>query len=270
MAGRNVEKLLCHGGAWLPTHPERELITTRYLKYRRSLIDDALDRLATEELPEPVEDRDAEEAAVERPISLNEQRLGAVAAALRSSNARRVLDLGCGEGRLIRALLEDRSFQKIVGADVSHHSLAVARERLFERGSHTQLARDRVELLHSSLTYRDRRLEGFDAAAIVEVIEHLDPHRLNAFERALFEFARPRTVVLTTPNAEYNVRWPTLPAGKFRHRDHRFEWTRAEFIAWCEQIQTRFGYTFRILPIGPGDPEVGAPTQMAVFSKGDQ
>jgi 3' terminal RNA ribose 2'-O-methyltransferase Hen1 len=262
-----VEKLLRHGGDWLPTHPERELIATRYLKYRRSLIDDALDRLAGEDAPEPVEDRDAEEAAVERPISLNEQRLGAVAAALRSSNARRILDLGCGEGRLIRALLEDRSFEKIVGADVSHRSLEISRERLFERGRHVPLARDRVELLHSSLTYRDRRLEGFDAAAVVEVIEHLDPHRLNAFERALFEFARPGTVVLTTPNADYNIRWPALPAGKYRHRDHRFEWTRAEFTAWCKQIHTRFGYTFRILPIGPDDPEVGAPTQMAVFSK---
>src|SRR4029079_18606396 len=169
------------------------------LKYRRSLVDDALDRLAGDEAPESLApDRDAEEAAVERPISLNEQRLGAVAAALRASNARRVLDLGCGECGLMRALLEDRTFEKIVGADVSYRSLEIARERLFERDRHTQLARDRVELLHSSLTYRDRRLAGFDAAAVVEVIEHLDPPRLASFERALFEFAAPGTIVLTT------------------------------------------------------------------------
>ena len=125
---------------------------------------------------------------------------------------------------------------------------------------------ERVKLLHGALTYRDARLSGFDAAAVVEVIEHLDPPRLQAFERVLFEFARPGTVVLTTPNAEYNVRWETLPAGKFRHRDHRFEWTRAEFPAWANSVAERFGYAVRFLPIGPEDAEVGPPTQMAVFS----
>jgi hypothetical protein len=74
-----------------------------------------------------------------------------------------------------------------------------------------------------SLMYRDEHPAGFEAAVVVEVIEHLDPPRLAAFERVLFEFARPRTVVLTTPNREYNVKWETLPARKFRHCDHRFE-----------------------------------------------
>ncbi|HEU0053278.1 MAG TPA: hypothetical protein VFQ39_08875, partial [Longimicrobium sp.] len=110
---------------------------------------------------------------------------------------------------------------------------------------------------------------GFDAAAVVEVIEHLDAPRLAAFERVLFEFARPGTVVLTTPNAEYNVRWETLPAGRFRHRDHRFEWTREQFRAWAEPLAARTEYAVRFLPVGPEDPEVGAPTQMAVFTRLD-
>ena len=203
------------------------------------------------------------------PISLNDQRLGSVLAALRASGAKRVLDLGCGEGKLLRELLKDRQFEQLVGVDVSIRALEVAQDRLrLERLPPMQAAR--IKLLHGSLIYRDQRLHGFDAAAVVEVIEHLDPPRLSAFERVLFEFARPSTVVLTTPNAEYNVKWETLPAGKFRHPDHRFEWTRAEFQAWSQQIGERFGYTVTFLPIGPVDDSVGAPTQMAVFHQTNQ
>jgi 3' terminal RNA ribose 2'-O-methyltransferase Hen1 len=262
-----VEKLLRHGGAWLSAHPEREIIAQRYLKHRRSLVDSALEQLLAEELPDPdaaAADHAEEEAVVERSVRLNDQRLGAVSAALQAAGARRVLDLGCGSGQLLRRLVEDRTFEKIVGADVSHRALEMAAEKLSRLPA---AQRERVELLHSSLTYRDRRLAGFDAAAIVEVIEHLDPPRLHAFERAVFEFARPSTIILTTPNAEYNVKWETLPAGKFRHKDHRFEWTRAEFAAWAQTTADRFGYTPRFLPVGPEDPLVGAPTQMAIFSR---
>jgi hypothetical protein len=115
--------------------------------------------------------------------------------------------------------------------------------------------------------YRDKRLEDFDAASVVEVIEHLDPPRLSAFERVLFEFAKPRTVVMTTPNSEYNVKWETLGAGKFRHPDHRFEWTRQEFQDWANGIDTQFGYTVRFLGVGPEDEQVGPPTQMVIFEK---
>ncbi len=186
-------------------------------------------------------------------------------AVLKHAGARRVLDLGCGEGPLLRFLLGDRGFEDIVGMDVSHRALEVAADRLrLDRLPTKQ--KERIRLIHGSLTYRDRRLEGYDAAAVVEVIEHLDPPRLAAFERVLFEFARPRTVVLTTPNVEYNVKFETLPAGKFRHRDHRFEWARPEFEAWACGVAQRFGYAVHFLPVGPEDPEVGAPTQMGVFT----
>jgi 3' terminal RNA ribose 2'-O-methyltransferase Hen1 len=127
--------------------------------------------------------------------------------------------------------------------------------------------RRRIELMHSPLTYRDKRLAGFDAAALVEVIEHLDAPRLAAAEQNVFGCARPGTVVVTTPNAEYNVRFQTLPAGQMRHPDHRFEWTRAEFAAWARGVAGRHGYAVRYLPVGPDDAEVGPPTQMAVFSQ---
>jgi 3' terminal RNA ribose 2'-O-methyltransferase Hen1 len=189
-----------------------------------------------------------------------------VLAALKTSGARRVLDLGCGEGKLLQSLLKERQFEEIVGMDVSYRALEIAKERL-NLDRLPEMQRRRLRLLHGSLMYRDKRLAGFDAAAVVEVIEHLDPPRLAAFERVLFECARPTSVVVTTPNVEYNVKWETLPAGKFRHKDHRFEWTRREFQTWADGIANRFAYVVRFLPVGPEDAVVGAPTQMAVFQR---
>jgi 3' terminal RNA ribose 2'-O-methyltransferase Hen1 len=264
-----VEKLLRHGEGWLGTHPEREAITRRYLKNQRSLVDEALERLVgdVETAVEAAADlRSQEEEVVEKAISLNEQRLGAVLAVLKASGARRVLDLGCGEGRLLQALLKEKQFAEIVGMDVSHRVLEMAQDRLhYERMP--ELQRQRLKLLHGSLIYRDQRLAGFDAAAVVEVIEHLDPPRLAAFERVLFECARPATVVITTPNREYNVKWETLPAGKFRHRDHRFEWTRKEFQEWAKRVADKGGYDVRFLAVGPEDLVLGSPTQMGVFER---
>jgi 3' terminal RNA ribose 2'-O-methyltransferase Hen1 len=264
-----VDKLLRHGEGWLGTHPERELITRRYLRHQHGLVRDAIARLIVAEEPvdeDAEENRNADEAGLEERISLNDQRLSAVLATLRGVGAKRVLDLGCGEGKLLRLLLEDRAFEEIVGMDVSYRALEIAKRRL-KLDRLPAMLRDRLRLVHGSLMYRDSRLTGFDAAAVIEVIEHLDAPRLSAFERVLFEFAKPVTVVLTTPNAEYNVKWETLPAGRFRHRDHRFEWTRDEFQGWASTICERFGYRVRFAPVGEVDREVGAPTQMGVFSR---
>jgi 3' terminal RNA ribose 2'-O-methyltransferase Hen1 len=262
-----VQKLLRHGEGWLAGHPQREQIAYRYLKRRGHLAREALARLLEEDQREPDDaaKRHAdEEEHVERKISLNDQRQGAVMAVLRGSGATRVLDLGCSTGNLLRRLLEDKQFERVVGVDVSYRALEIAAERLrLDRLPPKQ--RERLTLMHGSLTYRDKRLEGYDAAAVVEVIEHLDEPRLAAFERVLFEFARPKTVVVTTPNVEYNVRFETLPAGNLRHKDHRFEWTRAQFRQWAESAARRFGYSARFLPVGPEDADVGPPTQMAVF-----
>jgi 3' terminal RNA ribose 2'-O-methyltransferase Hen1 len=177
-----------------------------------------------------------------------------------------VLDLGCGEGALLKTMLADPQFQEIVGMDVSTRALEIAGHRLnLERLPERQASR--VKLVHGSLMYRDQRLQGYDAAAVMEVVEHLDPPRLAAFERVVFHFARPGTVVVTTPNVEYNVNYPTLAAGRFRHDDHRFEWTRHEFNAWANRVAGDYGYAVRFLPIGSEDPAVGPPTQMAVFTR---
>src|SRR2546426_1178171 len=190
-----VEKLLRHGEGWLASHPEREAITRRYLKHQRSLVDDALAQLVDESEPDPdaaAEAHAQEEEAIERSISLNEQRLGAVLAALKGTGAVRVLDLGCGEGRLLQALLKEKQFNEIVGMDVSHRALEIARDRLhYDRLP--PLHKERLRFLHGSLIYRDQRIAGFDAAAVVEVIEHLDAARLAAFERVLFGCAKPKS-----------------------------------------------------------------------------
>lgn len=264
-----VDKLLARGEPWLGTHPDREMIVHRYLRHRRPLAADALERLADEDAPEPDatdEDLDQEEAAVEERISLNDQRIGTVLAAVKAAGARRVLDLGCGEGRLLAVLAKEPAFIEIVGVDVSHRALERAARRL-HLDDLSERRRERITLVHSGLTYRDRRLEGFDAATLVEVVEHLDAPRLHAFEQTVFAHARPSTVVVTTPNREYNVRFESLPAGELRHRDHRFEWTRPEFRAWSTGVAERHGYEVRFLPIGDEDPDLGAPTQMAVFSR---
>jgi 3' terminal RNA ribose 2'-O-methyltransferase Hen1 len=254
-----VEKLLRHGEGWLNSHPEKEQITQRYLKRQKSLAQTALVQLGVEESLELVED-----VAIEKPLSLNHVRQETVIAALKKHQAKSSIDLGCGEGKLISRLAKDNFFEKIAGMDVSYRSLEYARQKL-DRLFISADRLERVEVFQGSLTYRDRRLENYDAATLVEVIEHLDSSRLAALERVVFEFAHPRIVLITTPNSEYNIKFENLPTGKFRHHDHRFEWTRVEFQTWAIGIAKRFNYTVSFDDIGSIYPTVGAPTQMAIF-----
>jgi 3' terminal RNA ribose 2'-O-methyltransferase Hen1 len=228
------------------------------------LMREALARLSEDAPPEETTTDD--EGRLERGISLAEQRIGAILSVLRAADAHSVLDLGCGSGKLLAALWKDAAFQKVAGSDVSIGALEAAERRLHvDQMSGRQL--ERLTLFQSALTYRDRRFEGYDAAVLMEVIEHLDPERLPALQHALFGTARPRSVLVTTPNVEYNVRFETLPPGSMRHRDHRFEWTRGEFEAWGARVAADNDYRVRYLPVGTLDPEVGAPTQMAVFER---
>ena len=264
-----VDKLLRFGAGWLDRHPLRDLISRRYLKHQRGLVRQALARLLDTGQSDPgtIEARqEHEEAQLEAPMRLGEQRIEAVLEALRTLDASRVLDLGCGEGRLIGELLKEPSVSSVTGLDVSHRALEAARQRL-RLDTLSERQKERVTLLHGSLVYRDKRLSGYDAAVAMEVIEHIDPSRVDAFEEVVFGTAMPGAVLVTTPNAEYNALFPGLPAGELRHRDHRFEWTRGEFQEWARRVAARRSYDVRFQDIGPEHADHGAPTQMSVFTR---
>ncbi|GAA4584003.1 3' terminal RNA ribose 2'-O-methyltransferase Hen1 [Planotetraspora phitsanulokensis] len=318
IAGDEVDKLIRAGGGWLGAHPERMLITRRYLGRRWALartafarlaeigddVEESLEPPAEEEVADAPHDADAdadagsdadtgsgtdsetgsdtdsgdaaaagdaaEEAQAAEPRTpLNTLRRDAVVSALEEIGARSVIDLGCGSGQLVSALLSRPSFAKVTGVDVSARVLAMAARKLrLERMPDAKRAR--VELFQGSLTYTDDRFAGHDAAVLMEVVEHVDPPRLPALERVVFGVARPRHVVVTTPNVEYNVRYegltdPEAGPSRMRHPDHRFEWTRAEFAAWAAGVCDAYGYEAAFRPVGEDDPEVGPPTQMAVF-----
>jgi 3' terminal RNA ribose 2'-O-methyltransferase Hen1 len=204
------------------------------------------------------------EQVLEKSFNLDEQRLDLTVEQLKQSGAKTVLDLGCGQGKLLRRLLREKQFTRIVGMDISYWILEYAKKQLHYDAMSPQ-QKQRLTLFHGSLTDRDSRLEGFDAAAIIEVIEHLDPIKLMTFEGIVFEYARPHAVIITTPNIEYNIKFESLPVGELRYADHYFEWTRKEFQEWANIICQKYEYTVTFLPVGPKDEVVGAPTQMAIF-----
>lgn len=266
-----VEKLLRKGEGWLETHPARELIVRRYLRRLGGLVRQAnsqLDESADAENAEEHALRDSAEEAIEKPIRLNDQRMERIMALIRELGAMSVLDLGCGEGRLLRELIKVSGLNKITGVEVAPRVLAGAGDRL-KLDNMPDIKRQRIELLQGSLVYRDDRLKGFDAAAVIEVIEHMEAERLPAFEAAIFGHARPGAVIVTTPNREYNALFEGMKPDSMRHPDHRFEWTRDEFRLWSESVGLAHGYAVRFEGIGIEDLTYGHPTQVAVFTRAD-
>ncbi|MBO0811440.1 MAG: 3' terminal RNA ribose 2'-O-methyltransferase Hen1 [Microlunatus sp.] len=263
-----IDKLLRSGAGWLARHPDAELITRRYLGRGRGLTRIALARLAElgddlEDAVDPATDEEAEQPAAQR-VPLTAQRHDAVHNALLELNATSVIDLGCGSGQFLARLVEDPVFTRIAGTDVSTRALHQAAQRLqVERMSERQAAR--VELFQGALTYQDDRFAGFDAAVLMEVVEHLDPARLDALEQVVFGTAVPGAVLVTTPNREYNDLYDGLVG--MRHPDHRFEWTRQEFRRWADRVAGAYGYRVDHRGIGDTDEDRGTPTQLAVFRR---
>lgn len=258
-----IEKLLRHGEGWLENHPGKTFIARRYFSNRQGLARLALDRLDDGEggaVEDPSEDRPPP-----RP-NLNARRMSAVVEALKKAGATSVIDLGCGEGNLLRLLMKEKSFSRIAGVDVSAPVLMRAALRL-RTDKLPELQKRRLTLFQSSLTYKDDRFGGYDAATVIEVVEHLDPGRLTAFEQVLFGAAKPPVVVLTTPNFEYNENYQNLGQDRLRHGDHRFEWSRGEFRKWAGRVAEEYGYAVEYGEIGDMDEKCGAPTQMGVFTR---
>ena len=262
-----VEKLLEKGEGWLKDHPEKEQIARRYLKGIGALTRSALDVLVHEE-DAAIPDEDIAQEDVAKRETLHYKRLRDVLQELIRSGAHSVIDLGCGDGKLLKMLLKEKQFENILGVDVSYRELEKAMERLdYEALPPRQ--KERIKLTQGALTSRDNRLKGFDAAAIVEVIEHLDPGRLEAFERSIFEFAKPGVVIITTPNQEYNKLFESMEKDTLRHTDHRFEWTRSEFETWANGVADRNFYKVTFKAVGEEHEFAGAPSQMAIFRKDD-
>jgi 3' terminal RNA ribose 2'-O-methyltransferase Hen1 len=263
-----VDKLLRSGEGWLGDHPEKDLITRRYLGRQGALARLALARLAelgddVESAVEPAADEEVLQPQEKR-VPLNAQRHDAVHQLLLELGATSVIDLGCGPGQFLKRLVQTPAFTRVAGSDVSTRSLQHAARRLgLDRMSERQA--ERVELFQGALTYEDDRYAGFDAAVLMEVVEHVDPPRLAALERVVFGAARPRAVLVTTPNREYNALYDGLVG--LRHPDHRFEWDRAEFAAWTARVAAAYGYAVEVRGVGDLDDELGAPTQLAVFTR---
>ncbi|MEZ2446345.1 3' terminal RNA ribose 2'-O-methyltransferase Hen1 [Chitinophaga sp. RCC_12] len=260
VGGHEIEKLMEKGEGWMDTHPAKELITRRYLRNIAPLAKQALELIMKDEVL-PVEEKPAKDK-----VKLHDLRLLTVRDILLELNVSIVADMGCGEGKLLRLLAEKPQFKKILGMDVSYRSLEIAQDKL-KLDRLPEMQRNRIQLIQGSLTYRDKRLEGFDAGVLVEVIEHLDESRLSALEKVVFEYARPAHVIMTTVNAEYNVMYEKLAAGSFRHGDHRFEWTRAEFETWANRVAAQFGYIVSFRPLGETDETLGGPSQLALFKR---
>lgn len=260
-----IQKLLDHGKGWLEDHPQKERIAHRYLAKRKRYALKAIDVLTPEELIGEDEDEEAEDDKEER-IPLNTLRMGAVFNEVINSGALSVIDLGCGEGRLTKMLLENQQIKKVTAVDVSIASLEKAAKRLkLDRMS--SFRKNKLNLIQGSVTYKDSRFEGYDCACLVEVLEHIDPSRIPVMEKVVFGYAKPQTVIITTPNREYNVNYEHMKENALRHSDHRFEWSRKEFKEWTNHICKEFGYRCEIKGIGEEDSLNGAPTQMGVFSK---
>lgn len=271
-----IHKLMKHGEGWLSTHPARNKIVHRFFSMKRSFAHKAIDQLiesepvTDEDLTEEVDEDEAEvvvpDEIKEKRVSLNTRRLEAVKNAVIESGATSVIDLGCGECKLTGMLLEEKQIKRVAAADVAVRVLDKAKQRLrYDRMP--PYKKDKLTLMQASLTYKDPRFSGYDAACVVEVVEHLDPMRVIAFERVLFEEAAPKTVILTTPNKEYNAHYEWLTDNSLRHNDHRFEWSREEFKTWTEHICEAYGYTVERSEIGDFDEQYGSPTQMGVFRK---
>lgn len=194
---------------------------------------------------------------------LHEVRVAAVLGALRHSGATSVMDLGCGSGTLLVGLLAEPTYLRILGMDSSGIAVQEIRRQPQVAPAETE---GRLELVVGSYRSYDKRLDGFDAATLVETIEHLDPGHLSQAEQTVFARYRPATVVVTTPNVEFNPLYGLEP-GQLRDPDHRFEWTRTKFRQWAHGVGNRHGYRSRFGAIGELHPDLGAPTQMAVFER---
>ncbi|MDN4617361.1 3' terminal RNA ribose 2'-O-methyltransferase Hen1 [Paenibacillus sp. PsM32] len=282
-----IERLRRYGEGWLSTHPQHDLMIKRSLRfaplikeYEQQVANDAsMDTLLTEisthsvedataqaESAEPLEIIDGLETTIEPPVvRLNELRYRAIVEQVSLLPQRKqVIDFGAGEGKLSVRLGQIEGVEQVWAVEPSMQSQLRAIDRFAKLEGRTD---DVIPVITTgSLFYRDERWIDQDVIILCEVIEHINEVRLPQVIHTLFTDYRPQTLIITTPNREYNEVYD-MDTEEIRHADHRFEWTRAEFEQYCTQwIQNR-PYTFTISGIGEKHEQYGQPTQMVVFHR---
>ncbi|WP_342431763.1 3' terminal RNA ribose 2'-O-methyltransferase Hen1 [Neobacillus sp. FSL H8-0543] len=251
---REVEKLDRYGDDWLESHPAKLLILKRALRYQSLIVKSKF-----------YHREQSTKGIVEQPkVRLNEQRYDAIVNYIKGlPNRETIVDLGAGEGKLSVQFGFIDGVKEILSIEPSSKSRVKAIKRFQEENDKERYIEPKS--LAGSLYYFDERLQNKDIIVLCEVIEHIDEHRLPNIFKTIVNDYRPRILIVTTPNQEYNVVYEM--DDEMRHDDHRFEWTRAEFREKCEQWTKDSSYQVSFQGIGEEIESYGQPTQMAIFRR---
>ncbi|WP_310831561.1 3' terminal RNA ribose 2'-O-methyltransferase Hen1 [Paenibacillus pedocola] len=276
-----VDKIRRYGAGWLEEHPQRSLILKRTLRFagaikqyeamaakeKRSTAENSVD---SEDVPAAVTvsgESAVTEMQEEPKIRLNDLRYAAIAAAVEELYAKAtIVDFGSGEGKLSAKLSSVPGVREIKAVEPSAASQLRAMDRFAKLADKPGIIVP--DPVTGSLFYFDESLRGKDVMILCEVIEHIDEYRLARVMENIFAEYAPKTLIVTTPNKDYNAVYE-MEQEELRHGDHRFEWGRKAFSVWCARWTETFDYTAELTGIGEGSVEFGYPTQMAIFTKGE-
>lgn len=220
-------KLIERNSEWLKEHSKKQLIVQRFLSYKKELTTQALSLLEIESLDSETIINPNSENEIEKRESLGEKRykkIYEVVNSLSEGNQVSVVDFGSSTGKLIRSWLYSdfdlSNISEYTLTDVNSKDLSFASRKIDLKKNHF------INIAHSSLEYFDKRFVNKDIGIMCEIIEHIEPRKLNSVLKNILENYNIKYLIITTPNFEYNK---VYGIDGFRHWDHRFEYTRAEF-----------------------------------------
>ncbi|PYF06198.1 3' terminal RNA ribose 2'-O-methyltransferase Hen1 [Ureibacillus chungkukjangi] len=248
---QEVEKIVRYGEGWLDKHPKREFILRQALRFK--------------EVYGQFENQHTKKENESSPkLRLNDLRYDKIVGKVNQLKRKEtVVDLGSGEGKLSEKLGFIDGVKEILAVEPSESATLKALKRFEKAAQDKNFVKPRQ--IFGSLFYYDERLKGKDVLILCEVIEHIDEYRLPKIIQTILQDYRPRTLIITTPNQEYNEVYGM--GGDYRHPDHRFEWTREEFQTWCKTQNENHEYNIAFDGIGEEHELHGYPTQMCLFTR---